>query len=97
MKPKRPMISEEVLDLIENRRNITKQHTYTSDRKQFNTREIRKKLKRDRNNCMEQQCKEAEEAFKTDRMQEVYNKVKLLSEKFELKFASIKDSFRPFL
>ena len=40
---------------------------------------------------MEQQCKEAEEAFKINRMQEVYNKVKLLSGKFELKVTSIKD------
>jgi len=40
---------------------------------------------------MEQQCKEAEEAFKMNRMQEVYNKVKLLSGKFELKVAPIKD------
>ena len=41
---------------------------------------------------MEQQCKEAEDAFKINRMQEVYNKIKLLSGKFELKVSSIKDA-----
>lgn len=52
----------------------------TSDRKQFNwlTRQIRKKLKRHKNNWMEQQSKETEESFKTNIMQDVYNKVKLL-------------------
>ena len=39
---------------------------------------------------MEQQCKEAEEAFKINRMQEVYKKIK--RGKFELKVASIKDA-----
>ena len=41
---------------------------------------------------MEQQCKDAEDAFKINRMQEVYNKIKLLSGKFELKVSSIKDA-----
>jgi len=52
-KPKDQWISEEVLDLVEKRRNIAKQYILIHlrpDRKQFNwlTKEIRKKLKRDK-------------------------------------------------
>jgi len=59
-KPKDKWISDEVLELVEKRRNLAKQQTNTADRKQFNwlTREIRRKLQRDKNNWMEQQCKE---------------------------------------
>jgi len=58
---------------VEKRRNIAKQHTYTSDQEQLNffTRETRKKLKQDKNNWMEQQCEETEDAFKMHRMEEL--------------------------
>ena len=47
-KPKDKWISDEVLELVEKRRNLAKQQTNTADRKQFNwlTREIRRKLQR---------------------------------------------------
>lgn len=41
---------------------------------------------------MEQQYRGAKEAFKINRKQEVYNKIKLLSGQFELKVTSIKDA-----
>jgi len=51
----------------------------TSDQKQFNWFTIGKKLKRDKQNWMEQQCTEVEEALKRNRIQELNNKVKLVS------------------
>lgn len=51
-----------------------------------------KKLKPDKQNWMEQQCTEVEEALKRNRIQELNNKVKLVSGTLQLRVASIKDT-----
>uniref|UniRef100_H3B0L2 Reverse transcriptase domain-containing protein n=1 Tax=Latimeria chalumnae TaxID=7897 RepID=H3B0L2_LATCH len=90
-------MTDEVLQLSNKRRKLKENKKEDASlRAEYNrlTREIKQKAKRDGNNWISEQCKEAEEYVKRNATQGLYRKIRELSGTLEFKMSAVKDKSR---
>ena len=94
-KKKADWITEEVLKLCDQRKELRtklEEGQYDNLRKEYNwlTREIKRKVKRDREIWLSEQCEEARRCSERNQTRGLYRKIKEIAGKDELKISTVK-------